>query len=155
MNNILIAMFVFICGLVILLMYQVNRLMEMQEDLREQHDEIHKNTLANYEIQLNSRRAIENHFDKIDSSIDDLSHNIDILHELLNEYADAIIRDVGRSNGGIDDIWSCLDMIKDTLIYMNDNAKKPIYGGEVNDTEEADLMPEHWTVATPIEDENM
>ena len=42
MNSILIAMFVFVCGLVVLLMYQSSRIMQMQEDLKEQLDVIHK-----------------------------------------------------------------------------------------------------------------
>lgn len=134
MNSILIAMFVFVCGLVVLLMHQVSRLMEMQEDLKEQLDELHKVTF---------------------SRLNDINRNIDILSELLNEYTDMIIKAVDKSNGDIDAISSYLEIMKNTILDMNDKMNKPTYGGEVNDTEEADLMPEHWTIATSIEDENM
>ena len=147
MNSSLIAMFVFICGLVVLLMYHISRLMEMQEDLREQHDEIRKNTLVIYELQLDSLRLIEKRLDTIESSLDDLDRKIDILHELLIDDVDAIS--------------SYLEIMKNTILDMNDKMNQPAYGGEVNDTEEADLMPEHWTTVSPTlhihytEDENM
>ena len=40
---------------------------------------------------------------------------------------------------------------------MNEKLNKPIYGEDVCDTEEVDLIPEHWTIATPryTDDENM
>ena len=155
MNSILIAMFVFICGLVILLMYQISRLMEMQEDLREQHDEIRKIILASHERLLNLTSSERKHFDIIESSLFDLDRKIDILHELLNEYTDTIIKAVGRSNGDIDAISSYLEIMKNTILDMHEKMNIPTYGGEVNDTEEADLMPENWPIATPIEDENM
>ena len=47
--------------------------------------------------------------------------------------------------------------MKNTILDMNEKMNIPTYGGEVNDTEEVDLIPEHWTIATPsyAEDENM
>ena len=149
MNSILIAMFVFVCGLVFLLMHQISRLMQMQEDLREQLDDFHKCTF---------------------SRLNDINHNIDILHELLNEGTDTILKAIGSNNCDktvrfflqclhcdIDAISSYLEIMKNTILDMNDKINKPIYGGEVNDTEEVDLIPEHWTIATPsyTEDENM
>lgn len=141
MNSILIAMFVFICGLVVLLIYQSSRIMQMQEDLREQHDEIRKIILASHERLLNLISNERKHFDKIDSSLFDLDRKIDVLHELLIDDVDAIS--------------SYLEIMKNTILDMNEKLNKPTYGSEVNDTEEADLMPEHWTIPTPIEDENM
>lgn len=135
MNSILIAMFVFVCGLVVLLMYQVSRLMEMQEDLREQHDEIRKIILASHERLLNLTSSERKHFDNIDSSLIDLDRKIDILHELL-------INDV-------DAISSYLEIMKNTILDMNEKMNKPIYGEEVNDTEEVDLIPENWTDVSP------
>lgn len=135
MNSILIAMFVFVCGLVVLLMHQVSRLMEMQEDLREQYDEIRKIILASHERLLNLTSNERKHFDNIGSSLIDLDRKIDILHELL-------IND-------IDAISSYLEIMKNTILDMNEKMNKPAYGSEVNDTEEADLMPEQWTDVSP------
>lgn len=145
MNSILIAMFVFICGLVVLLIYQVSRLMETQEDLKDQLDEIHNFTLTSHEIQLKHQERIGNQIDR----------SIDILHDLLNEYTDTILKAIGSANGYIYTIASYLEIMENTILDMNEKMNIPTYGGEVNDTEEADLMPDHWTIATPIEDENM
>ena len=145
MNSIFIAMFVFICGLVVLLMYQVSRLMETQEDLRGQLDAIHKCTLDGLGIQLKHQEKIGNQIER----------NIDILHTFLNEDTDTILKAIGNNNSDIDMISSYLEIMKNTILDMNDKLNKPAYGSEVNDTEEADLMPDHWTIATPIEDENM
>ena len=145
MNSILIAMFVFVCGLVVLLMYQSSRIMQMQEDLKEQLDAIHKCTLDSLGDQLKHQEKIGNQIER----------DIDILHAFLNEDTDTILKAVDRRNDEIDAISSYLEIMKNTILDMNDKINKPIYGGEVNDTEEADLMPDHWTIATPIEDENM
>ena len=145
MNSIFIAMFVFICGLVVLLMYQVSRLMETQEDLRGQLDAIHKCTLDGLGIQLKHQEKIGNQIER----------NIDILHTFLNEDTDTILKAIGNNNSDIDMISSYLEIMKNTILDMNDKLNKPAYGSEVNDTEEADLMPDHWTIATPIEDESM
>ena len=140
MNSILIAMFVFICGLVVLLMYQSSRLMQMQEDLRGQLDELHKVTF---------------------SRLNDIDRNIDILHAFLEEDTDTILKAISINNGDIDMISSYLEIMKNTILDMNDKMNKPTYGGEINDTEEADLMPEQWTTVSPTlhihyaEDENM
>lgn len=157
MNSILIAMFVFICGLVVLLMYQSSRIMQMQEDLREQYDEIHKITLTNHEIQFKSQRGIENEFAKVESSLYDIDRNIDILHTFLEEDTNTILKAIGSSNSDIDAISSYLEIMKNTILDMNDKLNKPACGDEVNDTEEVDLIPEHWAIATPsyTEDENM
>ena len=151
MNSILIAMFVFICGLVVLLIYQISRLMELQEDLRDQLDEIHNFALISRKIQLESQQRIKN----------DINRNIDILHELLNEYTDTILKAIGSNNSVIDAISSYLEIMKNTILDMNDKINKPACGSEVNDTEEADLMPEQWTTVSPTlhihytEDENI
>ena len=145
MNSILIAMFVFVCGLVVLLMYQSSRIMQMQEDLKEQLDAIHKCTLDSLGDQLKHQEKIGNQIER----------DIDILHAFLNEDTDTILKAVDRRNDEIDAISSYLEIMKNTILDMNDKINKPIYGGEVNDTEEADLMPDHWTIATPIEDEDM
>ena len=147
MNSILIAMFVFICGLVVLLMYQSSRIMQMQEDLRDQLDAIHKCTLDGLGVQLK-------HQEKIGNQID---HNVDMLHAFLEEDTNTILKAININNGDIDAISSYLEIIKNTILDMNDKLNKPACGDEVNDTEEADLMPEHWTIATPsyTEDENM
>ena len=145
MNSILIAMFVFVCGLVVLLMYQISRLMEMQEDLRERLDAIHKYTVDGLGIQLKHQEKIGNQIER----------DIDILHTFLNEDTDTILKAISSNNGDIDMISSYLEIMKNTILDMNDKMNKPVYGGEVNDTEEADLMPDHWVIATPIEDENM
>ena len=136
MNSILIAMFVFICGLVFLLIHQISRLMEMQKDLMDQLDEIHKCSF---------------------SRLNDINRNIDVLHELLNEYTDTILKTIAGNSCDIDVISSYLDIMKNTILDMNDKINKPIYGEEVSDTEEVDLIPEHWAIATPsyTEDENM
>ena len=161
MKSILIAMFVFICGLVFFLMFQISRIMQMQEDLKEQHDEIRKNTLSIYEIQLNTWRRIETEFAKVESSLHDIDRNIGILHELLNEYTDTILKAIGSNNSDIDAISSYLEIMKNTILDMNDKLNKPACGDEVNDTEEVDLIPENWTDVSPTlhihytEDENM
>ena len=136
MTSMLIGMFVFICGLVFLLMHQISRLMKMQDDLREQLDDFHKCTF---------------------SRLNDIDRNIGILHTFLEEYTDTILKAIGSNNGDIDAISSYLEIMKNTILDMNDKINKPIYGEEVNDTEEVDLVPEHWTIATPryTEDENM
>ena len=59
MNSIFIAMFVFICGLVVFLMYQINKLMELQYDLIEQHDEIRKIVLNSNDAQLKKCQEIK------------------------------------------------------------------------------------------------
>ena len=128
MNSILIAMFVFICGLVFLLVHQVIRLMQMQEDLREQLDDFHKCTF---------------------SRLNDIDRNIGILHTFLEEYTDTILKAIGSNNGDIDTISSYLEIMKNTILDMNEKMNIPTYGGEVNDTEEADLMPENWTDVSP------
>ena len=147
MNSILIAMFVFVCGLVVLLMYQSSRIMQMQEDLREQLDAIHKCTLDGLGIQLKHQEKIGNQIER----------DIDILHTFLNEDTGTILKAVNIRNSDIDAISSYLEIMKNTILDMNDKINKPIYGEEVNDTEEVDLVPEHWTIATPryTEDENM
>lgn len=147
MNSILIAMFVFVCGLVVLLMYQSSRIMQMQEDLKNQLDVIHKCTLDSLGVQLK-------HQEKIGNQID---HNVDMLHAFLEEDTNTILKAIGNNNGDIDAISSYLEIIKNSILDMNDMMNKPTYGGEVNDTEEVDLIPEHWTIATPsyTEDENM
>ena len=128
MNSILIVMFVFICGLVVLLMHQISRLIETQEDLRGQLDEIHKVTF---------------------SRLNDIDRNIDILHAFLNEDTDTILKAIGSNNGDIDMISSYLEIMKNTILDMNDKINKPAYGSEVNDTEEVDLIPENWTDVSP------
>ena len=146
MNSILIAMFVFICGLVVLLMYQSSRIMQTQEDLRDQLDAIHKCTLDSLGVQLKHQEKIGNQIER----------DIDILHTFLNEDTDTILKAIG-SNGDIDAISSYLEIMKNTILDMNEMMNKPACGDEVNDTEEVDLIPEHWTIATPsyTEDENM
>lgn len=139
MNSILIAMFVFICGLVVLLMYQISRLMETQEDLRGQLDTIHKCTLDGLGIQLKHQEKIGNQIER----------DIDILHTFLNEDTDTILKAIGSNNGDIDMISSYLEIMKNTILDMNDKINKSAYGSEVNDTEEADLMPEQWTDVSP------
>lgn len=147
MNSILIAMFVFICGLVILLMYQSSRTMQMQEDLRDQLDAIHKCALDSLGVQLKHQEKIGNQIER----------DIDILHTFLNEDTDTILKAVNRRNSDIDMISSYLEIMKNTILDMNEKKNIPTYGGEVNDTEEVDLIPEYRTFATPsyTEDENM
>ena len=145
MDSILIAMFVFICGLVVLLMYQSSRIMQMQEDLKNQLDAIHKCTLDSLGVQLKHQEKIGNQIER----------DIDILHTFLNEDTDTILKAIGSNNSDIDAISSYLEIIKNTILDMNDKLNKPTCGEEVNDTEEVDLIPEHRTFATPIEDENM
>ena len=147
MNSILIAMFVFICGLVVLLMYQSSRIMQMQEDLRDRLDAIHKCTLDSLGVQLKHQEKIGNQIER----------DIDILHAFLNEDTDTILKAISSSNGDIDAISSYLEIMKNTILDMNDKMNRPVCGDEVNDTEEVDLIPEHWTIATPsyTEDENM
>ena len=151
MNSILIAMFVFICGLVVLLMYQSSRIMQMQEDLKKQLDAIHKCTLDSLGVQLKHQEKIGNQIER----------NIDILHTFLNEDTDTILKAVNIRNSDIDAISSYLEIMKNTILDMNEKMNKPAYDSEVNDTEEADLMPEQWTTVSPTlhihytEDENM
>ena len=147
MNSIFIAMFVFICGLVVLLMYQSSRIMQMQEDLKNQLDAIHKCTLDGLGIQLKHQEKIGNQIER----------DIDILHTFLNEDTDTILKAISSNNGDIDMISSYLEIMKNTILDMNEKMNIPTYGGEVNDTEEVDLIPEHWTLATPsyTEEENM
>ena len=145
MNSILIAMFVFICGLAVLLIYQSSRIMQMQEDLKDQLDVIHKCTLDSLGVQLKHQEKIGNQIER----------DIDILHTFLNEDTGTILKAVNIRNSDIDMISSYLEIMKNTILDMNEKMNIPTYGGEVNDTEEADLMPDHWTIATPIEDENM
>ena len=151
MNSILIAMFVFVCGLVVLLMYQSSRIMQMQEDLKKQLDAIHKCTLDSLGVQLKHQEKIGNQIER----------DIDILHTFLNEDTDTILKAVNIRNSDIDAISSYLEIMKNTILDMNEKMNKPTYGSEVNDTEEADLMPEHWTTVSPTlhihytEDENM
>ena len=147
MNSILIVMFVFICGLVVLLMYQSSRIMQMQEDLKNQLDAIHKCTLDSLGVQLKHQEKIGNQ----------IECDIDILHAFLNGDTDTILKAIGSSNGDIDTISSYLEIMKNTILDMNDKLNKPIYCEEISDTEEVDLIPEHWTIATPryTEDENM
>ena len=119
----------------------------MQEDLKGQLDAIHKCTLDSLGVQLK-------HQEKIGNQID---HNVDMLHAFLEEDTDTILKAIGSNNGDIDAISSYLEIMKNTILDMNEKMNIPTYGGEVNDTEEADLMPEHWTIATPsyTEDESM
>ena len=147
MNSILIAMFVFVCGLVVLLMYQSSRIMQMQEDLKDQLDAIHKCTLDSLGVQLKHQEKIGNQIER----------DIEILHAFLNEDTDTILKAIGSSNGDIDAISSYLEIMKNTILDMNEKMNKPACGDEVNDTEEVDLIPEHWTIATPsyTEDENI
>ena len=147
MNSILIAMFVFVCGLVVLLMYQSSRIMQMQEDLKEQLDAIHKCTLDSLGVQLKHQEKIGNQIER----------DIEILHAFLNEDTDTILKAIGSNNGDIDAISSYLEIMKNTILDMNDKLNRPVCGEEVNDTEEVDLIPEHWAIATPryTEDENM
>lgn len=139
MNSILIAMFVFVCGLVVLLMHQVSRLMETQEDLRGQIDAIHKCTLDSLGVQLKHQEKIGNQIER----------DIDILHTFLNEDTDTILKAIGSNNGDIDMISSYLEIMKNTILDMNDKMNKPACGDEVNDTEEVDLISENWTSVSP------
>ena len=147
MNSILIAMFVFVCGLVVLLMYQSSRIMQIQEDLRDQLNAIHKCTLDSLGVQLKHQEKVGNQIER----------DIDILHTFLNEDTGTILKAIGSTNGDIDMISSYLEIMKNSILDMNEKMNIPTYGGEVNDTEEVDLIPEHWTIATPsyTEDENM
>lgn len=139
MNSILIAMFVFVCGLVVLLMYQSSRIMQMQEDLKNQLDVIHKCALDSLGVQLKHQEKIGNQIER----------DIDILHTFLNEDTDTILKAIGSNNGDIDVISSYLEIMKNTILDMNDKINKPAYGSEVNDTEEVDLIPESWTDVSP------
>ena len=136
MNSIFIAMFALICGLVVFLMYQINKLMELQYDLIEQHDEIRKITSSSNETQLKSFKRIETALGKIESSVYDLNHNIDMLHELLNDYGTDILVSTTKRNTDVETIYSYLEIMKDTIIDMNDKMNKPIYGVEISDTED-------------------
>ena len=157
MNSIFIAMFVFICGLVFLLMHQISRLMQMQEDLKEQHDTICTFIFSCHRILLKSEQIADSKFPKVESSLHDIDRNINILHELLNEYTDTILKAIGSNNSDIDMISSYLEIMKNTILDMNNKLNRPVCGDEVNDTEEVDLIPEHWAIATPsyTEDESM
>ena len=135
MNSIFIAMFVLICGLAVFLMYQINKLMELQYDLIEQHDEIRKIASSSNETQLKSFKRIETALGKIESSVYDLSHNIDILHEVLNDYGTDILVSTTKRNTDVETIYSYLEIMKNTIIDMNNKMNKPTYGGEISDTE--------------------
>lgn len=139
MNSILIAMFVFVCGLVVLLMYQSSRIMQMQEDLRGQLDAIHKCTLDSLGVQLKHQEKIGNQIER----------DIDILHTFLNEDTGTILKAVNIRNSDIDAISSHLEIMKNTILDMNEKMNKPLYGCEVSDTEEVDLIPENWTDVSP------
>ena len=123
----------------------------MQEDLKEQLDAIHKCTLDSLGVQLKHQEKIGNQIER----------NIDILHTFLNEDTGTILKAVNRRNSDIDKISSYLEIMKNTILDMNEKMNMPTYGGEVNDTEEADLMPETWTDVSPTlhihytEDENI
>ena len=117
----------------------------MQEDLKEQLDAIHKCTLDSLGVQLKHQEKIGNQIER----------DIDILHAFLNEDTGTILKAVNRRNSDIDAISSYLEIMKNTILDMNEKMNIATYGGEVNDTEEVDLMPDHWTIATPIEDEDM
>ena len=139
MNSIFIAMFVLICGLVVFLMYQINKLMELQYDLIEQHDEIRKIASSNNEAQLKSFKRIETALGKIESSVYDLNHNIDVLHEVLNDYGTDILVSTTKRNTDVETIYSYLEIMKNTIIDMNDKMNKPMYGGEISDTEDKNM----------------
>lgn len=111
----------------------------MQEDLRDQLDAIHKCTLDSLGVQLK-------HQEKIGNQID---HNVDMLHAFLEEDTNTILKAISISNGDIDAISSYLEIMKNTILDMNDMMNKPACGDEVNDTEESDLMPEQWTTVSP------
>ena len=85
MNSILIAMFVFVCGLVFLLMHQISRLMQMHEDLKEQHDTIRTFIFSCHRILLKSEQIADNKFPKVESSLNDIDRNIGILNTFLEE----------------------------------------------------------------------
>lgn len=135
MNSIFIAMFVLICGLVVFLMYQINKLMELQYDLIEQHDEIRKIASSSNETQLKSFKRIETALGKNESSVYDLNHNIDMLHEVLNDYGTDILVSTTKRNTDVETIYSYLEIMRNTIIDMNDKMNKPTYGGEISDTE--------------------
>lgn len=135
MNSIFIAMFVLICGLVVFLMYQINKLMELQYDLIEQHDEIRKIASSSNDTQLKKCQEIKTALGKIESSVYDLNHNIDMLHEVLNDYGTDILVSTTKRNTDVETIYSYLEIMKNTIIDMNDKMNKPTYGGEISDTE--------------------
>lgn len=135
MNSIFIAMFVLICGLVVFLMYQINKLMELQYDLIEQHDEIRKIASSSNDTQLKKCQEIKTDLGKIESSVYDLNHNIDMLHEVLNDYGTDILVSTTKRNTDVETIYSYLEIMKNTIIDMNDKMNKPTYGGEISDTE--------------------
>lgn len=135
MNSIFIAMFALICGLVVFLMYQINKLMELQYDLIEQHDEIRKIVLHSNDTQLTKCQEIKTALGKIESSVYDLNHNIDVLHEVLNDYGTDILVSTTKRNTDVETIYSYLEIMKNTIIDMNDKMNKPTYGGEISDTE--------------------
>ena len=111
----------------------------MQADLKEQLDAIHKCTLDSLGVQLK-------HQEKIGSQIE---RDIDILHTFLNEDTGTILKAVNRRNSDIDAISSYLEIMKNTILDMNDKLNRPVCGDEVNDTEEVDLIPENWTDVSP------
>lgn len=139
MNSIFIAMFVFICGLVVFLMYQINKLMDLQYDLIEQHDEIRKIVLHSNDTQLKKCQEIEAALGKIESSFCNLNHNIHMLHELFNDYGTDILISTTKRNTDVEAIYSYLEIMKDTIIDMNDKMNKPMYGGEISDTEDKSI----------------
>ena len=139
MNSIFIAMFVLICGLVVFLMYQINKLMELQYDLIEQHDEIRKIASSSNETQLKSFKRIETALGKNESSVYDLNHNIDMLHELLNDYGTDILVSTTKRNTDVETIYSYLEIMRDTIIDMNGKMNKPMYGAEISETEDENI----------------
>ena len=136
MHSIFIAMFVLICGFAVFLMYQINKLMELQYDLIEQHDEIRKIASSNNEIQLKRCQEIKTALGKIESSVYDLNHNIDMLHELLNDYGTDILVSTTKRNNDVETIYSYLEIMKDTIIDMNGKMNKPMYGVEISEVED-------------------
>ena len=136
MNSIFIAMFVLICGFVVFLMYQINKLMELQYDLIEQHDEIRKIASSNNETQLKRCQEIKTTLGKIESYVYDLNHNRDMLHELLNDYGTDILVSTTKRNNDVETIYSYLEIMKDTIIDMNGKMNKPMYGVEISEAED-------------------
>lgn len=128
MSSIFIAMIVLICGLVVSIMCQINKLMEL-------HDEILKIDSSSNETQLKSFKRIETALGKIESSVYDLKHNIDMLHEVINDYGTDILISTTKRNTDVETIYSYLEIMKNTIIDMNDKMNKPTYGVEISDTE--------------------
>ena len=136
MDSMFIAMFVFVCGFVVFLMYRINKLMDLQYDLIEQHDEIRKIASSNNETQLKRCQENKTALGKIESSVYDLNHNIDMLHELLNDYGTDILVSTTKRNNDVETIYSYLEIMKDTIIDMNGKMNKPMYGAEISEAED-------------------